>query len=85
MFEHLGGKTTGPSTSKRPIGKTIVGCRKLPVVNFLSIDCQIPQIDIKVLRKDQQYLLDISKAIKSGTSKEDLVVRGHGHLSHSSW
>ena len=38
-----------------------------------------------MLRKDQQYLLDISKAIKSGTCKEDLVVRSPGHISHSSW
>ena len=40
---------------------------------------------IKVLRKDHQYLLDILKAMKSETCKEDLVVRDSGHLSHSSW
>ncbi|KAJ9579138.1 hypothetical protein L9F63_024754 [Diploptera punctata] len=44
---------------------------------------QISQIDTNVLSKDQQYLLDISKAIKSGTCKEDLAVRDPGHLSHS--
>ena len=37
-----------------------------------------------MLRKDQQYLLDISKVIKSGTCKKDLVVRDPGHLSDSS-
>ena len=61
----------------------LVVCKKLPVVNFLSIDCQIPQIDINVLRKYQQCLLDISKAIKSGTCKIDLVVRDPGHLLRS--
>ena len=38
-----------------------------------------------MLRKYQQYLLDISKAIKSGTCKEILIVRDPGQLSHSSW
>ena len=64
-----------PSTSKGPIGKMLVGYQKLPVVNSLSIDCQIPQISINVLRKDQQYLLDISKGLKSGTRKEGFVVQ----------
>ena len=79
------GKATGSNTSKRPNGKILVSSRKLPMIIFLTIDCQIPQIDINVLRKDQQYLLDILKAIKSGACKEDLVVRDLGHLSHSSW
>ena len=38
-----------------------------------------------MLRKDQQYLLDISKAIKLETYKEILIVRNSGQLSHSNW
>ena len=64
MLEHMDGKTRMPSTSKGSIGKKLVGYQKLSVVNFLSTDCQIPQIEIKVLRKHQQYLLDISKSNK---------------------
>ena len=79
-FEHLNGKTTLPSTSKGPMCKKLVSYQKLPVVNFLSTDCQIPYIGINMLRKDHQYLLDISKALKSGTCKEDLVVLGPGRL-----
>ena len=79
MFEHLCGKTTVPNSSKGSIVKKLVGFQKLPVVNFLSIDCQI---GINVLIKDQQYLLVISKAIILGTCKEDLVVRDPGHISH---
>lgn len=85
MFLHLDGKTTGPSTSKGAIGEKLVDCEKLPVVNFQSIDCQIPEVDRNVLSKDQQYLFDISVAIKSGSCKEDLAVRDPGHLSHSRW
>lgn len=85
LFQHLDGNTTGPSTSKGPVGEKLVDCQKLPVVNFQSIDCQIPEIDRNVLSKDQQYLLDISKAIKSGTCEEGLAVRNPGPLSHSRW
>ena len=41
MFEHLDGKTAVPSTSKG-LGKKLVGYQKLPVVNSLNIDCEIP-------------------------------------------
>ncbi|KAJ9582785.1 hypothetical protein L9F63_022877 [Diploptera punctata] len=78
MFEHLDGKIMRHSTSKGPIREKLVGCQKLPEVKFSSIDCHIPPIYINVLIKDQQYLLDISKAIKSGTCKEDLAVRDPG-------
>ena len=74
IFDHLDGKTTSPSTSKRPNGKKLVGCQKLPAVNFLNIDCQIPLTHINMLRKDQQNLLDISKAINSGTFKKELEI-----------
>ena len=52
------------------------------MINFLSFDCHISQLDINVLRKGQQYLLYISKAIKLGTYKEDLAVR---EPEHSRW
>ncbi|GBO00520.1 hypothetical protein AVEN_3739-1 [Araneus ventricosus] len=61
------------------------GCGKRPVIGFKSIDCQIPTIEISILNKDQQYLLDISMAMKSGNGKEDLAVRDPGPLSHSRW
>ena len=73
-------KRTVPSTSKGPVGKKLVGYQKLPVVNFLSIGCQIPYIGINVI-----YLLNISKAIKSETCKEYLVLRDPGPLLQKSW
>lgn len=57
-------------------------CETLPVVEFKRIDCVIPEVDRKFLSKDQQYLLDICKAIASG---EDLSRRDPGPLSHSRW
>ncbi|GBL73722.1 hypothetical protein AVEN_230708-1 [Araneus ventricosus] len=82
MFINLDGETTGPKSFSGPIGTQLSKCEKLPVVNFESNECEIPEIERKILSKDQQYLLDISYAIKSGSS-EDLSVHEPGPLSHS--
>ncbi|GBN83907.1 hypothetical protein AVEN_262180-1 [Araneus ventricosus] len=84
MFINLDGEKTGPKSFSGPIGTQLSKCEKLPVVNFKSVECEIPEIERKLLSKDQQYLLDISYAIKSGKS-EDLSVREPGALSHSRW
>lgn len=85
LFHHLDGVTTGPKSFSGPIGKKLVGCEKLPPVQFEPVDCPIPIIDRKVLSKDQMYLLDISVAINTGTISEDLAARDPGPLSHSRW
>jgi hypothetical protein len=48
MFEHLDGKTTGPSTSKGPIDGKLLCCQELSVVNFQKKYCQIAEIDRNV-------------------------------------
>ncbi|GBM78154.1 hypothetical protein AVEN_188527-1 [Araneus ventricosus] len=75
---------TGPKSFSGPIGTQLGKCEKLPVVNFESNECEIPEIEQKGLSKDQQYLLDIIYAIKS-SSPEDLSVREPGPLSRSRW
>lgn len=85
IFQHIDGQTAGPKSFSGPIGQQLTGCEKLPVVQYESVDCFIPDVDRKTLSKDQQYLLDISKAIKSGHCPEDLSIRDPGPLSHSRW
>ncbi|GBM11674.1 hypothetical protein AVEN_16974-1 [Araneus ventricosus] len=75
---------TGPKSFSGPIGTQLTKCEKLPVVNFESNECEIPEIEWRILSKDH-YLLDISYAIKSGRSPEDLSVHESGPLSHSRW
>ena len=41
-IKQLDGKTTVLNTSKGPIDKMLVGCQKLLIFKFISIDCQIP-------------------------------------------
>ncbi|GBM33592.1 hypothetical protein AVEN_181837-1 [Araneus ventricosus] len=68
-----------------PIGQQLTCYEKLPVVDYEPIDCLIPDIDRNLLRKDQQYLLDISNAITLGHCPEDLAYRDPRPLSHSRW
>lgn len=85
LFQTLDGETTGPKSFSGPIGIQLSKCEKLPIVDFGSVDCEVPDIDRNILSKDQQYLLDISSAIKSGNCPVDLSVREPGPLSHSRW
>ncbi|GBL75629.1 hypothetical protein AVEN_154946-1 [Araneus ventricosus] len=85
MFINLDGEKIGPKSFSGPIGTQLSKCEKLLGVNFKSVECEIPEIERKILSEDKQYLLDISYAIKSGRSPEDLSVRELGALSHSRW
>lgn len=85
LFQTLDGETTGPKSFSGPIGSQLKNCEKLPVKTFQSIDCEIPEIERNILSKDQQYLLDISLAIKSGSRAVDLAIREPGPISHSRW
>ncbi|GBL75881.1 hypothetical protein AVEN_234226-1 [Araneus ventricosus] len=66
-------------------GTQLSKCEKLPVLNFKSVECEIPEIERNVLIKYQQYRLDISYDIKLGRSPKDLSVRVPCPLSHSRW
>ncbi|GBO20666.1 hypothetical protein AVEN_38548-1, partial [Araneus ventricosus] len=83
--EEEDGETTVPKSFSGPIGAQLSKCEKLPVVNFKSNECEISEIEWKILSEDQQYVLDISYAVKSGSSPEDLSVHEPGPLSHSRW
>ncbi|GBN07603.1 hypothetical protein AVEN_261002-1 [Araneus ventricosus] len=85
LFINLDSGTTGPKSFRGPIGTLLSKCEKLPVGNFESNECEIPEIEGKIFSKDQQYLLDISYALKSGSSPKDLSVPEPGPLSHSRW
>ncbi|GBN86998.1 hypothetical protein AVEN_195468-1 [Araneus ventricosus] len=85
LFINLDCETTGPKSFSGPIGTLLSKCEKLPVVNFESNECKVLEIERKMLIKDQQYPLNISYAIKSGSSPEDLTVRESGPVSLSRW
>ncbi|GBN73905.1 hypothetical protein AVEN_114829-1 [Araneus ventricosus] len=53
LFINFDGGMTGPKSFSGPIGTQLSKCEKLPVVNFESNECEIPEIDLKSLSKDQ--------------------------------
>ncbi|GBO20964.1 hypothetical protein AVEN_268148-1 [Araneus ventricosus] len=85
IFQHIDGQTAGPKSFSGPIGQQLTCYEKLPVVDYDPIDCSIRNIDMNLLSKDQQYLLDISNAITLGHCPEDLANWDPGPLSHSRW
>ena len=86
LFQTHDGDTTRPKSFSGPIGRQHVDVKNFPVVTFDSIQCVIPEIDRKVLSKDQQYLFDISTAVKSGKCPENSSIPDPGGPhSHSRW
>ena len=87
LFEYYDGRKTGPIAFSGPISKAIITCENLPIVNFepLQADASLPEIESKDLSADQQYLLEISKAVASGRCSEDLANKKPGPISHSRW
>ncbi|CAH0562965.1 unnamed protein product [Brassicogethes aeneus] len=88
LLETLDGKTSGPHGFVGPIGKSLADCHKLDLVNFEPIECELDGLltnTITDLSADQQYLLDICKAVSSGVCPTGLGGRSPGKLSHARW
>ncbi|GBL93969.1 hypothetical protein AVEN_76692-1 [Araneus ventricosus] len=87
LNEYLDGETTGPASFSGKIGKKVSNYEKLPIINCEAIDLDevnINKTDL-IYSKNQQYLLNIVKAIQTGRCAPDLAVRDPGPLSHSRW
>jgi len=85
LMEHLDGPTSGPRGFSGPIGKAIANCELMPVIEFEKTETDLPEVTVTDLSTDQQYLLDISKAIESGNCSSDLERRNPGKISHARW
>lgn len=85
LFESIDGPTSGPKSFSGPLGKMLKDCENLTVTNFEPIICNLPEIDPKILSKDQKYLYEICQAVNSGVCPEDLKNRLPGPLNHARW
>lgn len=87
LFEKYAGRKTGPCTYSGEISKQISQCETMPLVKFNAVELEtgLPEIDSKILSKDQQYLLEISKAVVSGQCTQDLANKYPGNICHSRW
>ena len=85
LFEFIDGGTSGLKSFAGPIGVRLKNVESLPVVSYSAIQCSLPDVGPVDLSKDQKYLLDISKAIQSGSCPPDLSCRNPGILNHARW
>lgn len=85
LLQHLDGVTTGPTGFSGPIGKALANCESLPIAAFSKIDSALPLITATDLSTDQQYLLDICKAVMKGECCDDISRRNPGAMSHARW
>lgn len=87
LFEHYDGRKTGPSSYAGPISKKILDCEKLAVINFdpVELGTDLPLCAPSDLSTDQEYLMEICKAVASGQCSDELANRKPGKLGHARW
>lgn len=86
LFEFIDGSTSGPRSYSGPIGKVLKACEELPLVLFLTIQCNLPIVtNCKDLSTDQLYLYEMCQAINSGFCSQALSKRNPGKMVHSRW
>ena len=69
---------TGPRSFSGAIRQNLIRCEKLSVINCQLTDCEIPEMDRRLLIKD--IFFDISQTAKL-KSPNDLSKRGPGPFS----
>lgn len=76
FFKIKDGNTEGPSQFAGPIGRIITNkstLKERSLINFKAIDAEnLPEVDVKSLSRDQQYLHQMFTAIKTGIMTDSL-------------
>ena len=86
IFTYLDGTTSGPSAFTGDIGKSLVTCQTLAVVEFEAINGNLPEFkNTSSLSKDQKYLYDICMAVNNGAVPSTLASKEPGAMVHSRW
>ena len=86
LFEYLDGPTTGPKGFSGPIGKSLLNCEKLPIVDYIPINCVLPSsVNSNDLSTDQKYLFDLCTAVSGGVCPVEHSLRNPGLINHSRW
>jgi len=85
LMKELDGGTSGPEHFAGLIGKQLVGCELLDIVNFEAVQAPEINIDKKDLSCDQKYLLSMFKAVRSGFVSAHLASQKPGPVNHARW
>ena len=85
LVKKLDGDTTGPKSFTGSLGKQLVSCESLPIVDFSAVPSETLCVTTEILSTDQLYLLKIFNAVRTGSVDQSLSVRDPGNISHSRW
>ena len=83
MFESVDDDTTGFTSFSGQISKKLIDCEKLSVANFETINSEEINVTKTDLSKDQQYITNIYRTVKTGEWAPDLDVKDPGLLCNS--
>ena len=62
---------SGPCAFSGPLGIRLSACEQLPVTNYIKINADLPNVNIKELSTDQKYLWEITNAVSEGHCPHD--------------
>lgn len=87
LIQDLHDATRGPRQFKGAIGSKLEGCEKLPIVQFKSVQNNLPLVHAKQdLSSDQNYLVfQIVSAISVGNVSCELNRKNLDKMSHARW
>lgn len=86
LFQHIDWPTSGPKDFAGPIGKSIVNCEKLPVLDYEPLNYVLHlNIDSNDLSTDQKYLFDMCTVVSLGDCPLDHSLRNPGLINHNRW
>lgn len=91
LFQHLDGKTSGPSTFSGPLGREVArDVHKLPIKSFPRLRCpdfpSVPATVVGGLSTDLRLLYELARAIVSDDEVPPrLAAAAHGKLYAARW
>lgn len=89
LLHKLDGKTSDPTTFTGPIGKQLYNAHKLPILNFVAIPSNLPDLNEIALSTDQNYLYHMVNylyhMVSVGKCSSSLTNKSPGNISHARW
>ncbi|CAH0547181.1 unnamed protein product [Brassicogethes aeneus] len=85
LFEHLDGRTTGPSQYMGSIEKSLENCEVRSVVDFIPVIGFLPEVNSDDLSTYQRYLNKICQAVSFGQYPQNIANSQPGKISHARW
>ena len=85
LFIFIDGPSSGPNSCTGPLRLKLLNCETLTIVKYKSIEYDIPDMNPKDFSKDQKYLYETAKAIRSGECSVEIASQKPGPINQARW